>query len=547
MSKDEASIKKKQSTKNEMDRRTFLKYSAGAILATGLSPALGCLDDESSGKNGPPNILFIYPDQHRSDIIGAAGHPFVQTPALDSLAESGVLFSRCHCPAPLCVPSRPSFWTGLLPHQHGAMTDGSYVDPPPKTTLASRIRDEAGYHTAYVGKTHLHETFYQNPPDFGLPHLDDYQAALHQWGFESVKELVGPNQHVGLRSGWTDFIGDAAFERFRAYMADYMANYKKNLQWWTPAPDTYGLSTEDHIDHYTGVAAADWIRRYNDSRPFFLTVGFPGPHSPFDANEELRNLYDPTDPSIPLGPIDPLIGPWDDLIRGTMAYMKGPTTAQDARRLHALYYAKVTLIDRGIASVLNALREKGLDDNTWIIYSSDHGEMLGDHQMIAKIVFFNSSVQVPLIIRPPKGALPWTFRGTGKKDKGKGRGHGICNAPWTCDGLVDGFDLHSTIAEIAGLVPQTPHGASLLSAIERGPNNPNSNIGKEFVVSENMGFAMIRNETGKLVVDFRQGLNPTQFYDLVGDPEERVNAINDPQFEDLRSVLFAKIKEVLNG
>jgi choline-sulfatase len=194
--------------------------------------------------------------------------------------------------------------------------------------------------------------------------------------------------------------------------------------------------------------------------------------------------------------------------------LKGMTPAQN-QTLRTFYYAKITLIDDYIGRIMEILKKKGLLDNTWIIYNSDHGEMLGDHMMSHKIVFYDGALRVPLIIRPPGGI--------------KG---------WQCQGLTDHLDIAVSLIDIAQADPLSgSDGKSLIPQILNGPNNPEAQIGKEVIFSEVYGFSMVCNERYKMAIDPRTQ-KPVELYDLEEDPNELLNLVRDPTLETVRQELL---------
>ncbi len=194
--------------------------------------------------------------------------------------------------------------------------------------------------------------------------------------------------------------------------------------------------------------------------------------------------------------------------------LKDMTESQN-RVMRAYYYAKVSHVDHGIGMVLKALEDKGLMDNTWIVYTSDHGEMLGDHRLSHKSVFYEGALNIPLIIRPPKG------------EKG-----------WKTKGLTDHMDIVESLLDIADAAPmEAGHGASLIPKINEGPDAPDAQKGKEVVFSEVGRFSMVRNERYKMTVDVTTR-NPVEFYDMEQDPDELRNLVEDPAYDNVRTEIF---------
>jgi len=452
-----------------------------------------------------PNIILIFPDQHRGDTMGCRGHPVVQTPNLDRLAAEGVLFEQCCTNSPLCMPARASLISGKYVNEHGVWNNALEADRYGPSHVRN-VRD-AGYHTAVIGKTHLYRH-----QDAG--HTNNHVAKLEDWGYLDTHEVTGPLASVVVDSPYTDYLAqkrliNAYREYLRVYLRGVLRRYSHP---WEEPPCL--VPTEDHLDMYVARKSVEWIENYRGDKPFYLQVCFPGPHDPFDSPAEYRARYNPD--NIPTGimegpapPIPPLVERMLEL--SNLDHM----TEGQNRLMRSYYYAKVTLIDDGIGRLLKALAERGFWDNTWIIYTSDHGEMLGEHRLSHKSVFYQGALSIPCIIRPPGGTKGWKSKA-----------------------LTDQLDIAATILDIAGARPlEASEGCSLLPKIEGGPNGPQAHQGKEVVFSEVHGFSMVRNGRYKMVVHSRTR-QPVELYDLVNDPNELRNLVDEPSLEKVRRELL---------
>ena len=455
-----------------------------------------------------PNIVLIFPDQQRGDTIGCAGNPAVRTSNLDSLASEGVLFGRCSTNSPLCMPARVSLMSGQYVNEHGVWHNNIYADPDRHGPSHVRNIRDAGYHTAVVGKTHLYRHGGEKDMD-----TRNHINKLNDWGFIDTHEIVGPWASARINSYYTDYLAEKGIlDTYREFMLDYLKGMRSGelRRWEEPPPP---LSPEDHMDTYTGRESAKWIRNYKGDKPFYLQVLIPGPHDPFDSPKEYRATYKPED--MPVGIMDkpawPVPSYVDRVMRWSSLY---GMTREQKQILRTFYYAKVTLIDDAIGLVLKALEEKGLMDNTWIIYTSDHGEMLGDHFMCNKIVFYEGALNIPCIIRPPGGT-----------------------SAWRCDGLTDQIDIAATMLDIAGAKAfEKSDGLSLLPKVESGPDAPDAQKHKEAVFSEVNLFSMVLTEQYKMAVDSvtRQ---PLELYDMKNDVNELNNLVMNPDMKGVRDEL----------
>lgn len=463
-----------------------------------------------------PNIIYIFSDQHRGDTIGCMDHPAVITPNLDKLAAEGALFQNCFTNSPLCMPARATMMTGNYVCEHGIWDNNQATDPRGPSHVRN-IRD-AGYHTALIGKTHL----YVHGGGFKRRHTKQKIDVLKDWGFEDIHEITGPIASIIHNSPYTDYLKEKGLLRtYRDYMIEYHRNWAGGTakEWELPP---WPIPTEDHYDSYTGRKTVEWIGKYKGDKPFYLQVLFPGPHDPFDSPAEYRGLYKAAE--MPVAIMDRPKRPRPTNVTFVLKWsgLDGMTPEQN-QLMRAFYYGKISLIDHYIGQIVEALKEKGLLDNTWIIYSSDHGEMLGDHYMNHKIVFYEGALRIPLIIRPPRG-IP----------------------PLKCKGLTDHIDITTTLLDIAGAKPLKDNWSrSLKTQVLEGPEGKNAQKGKDVVFSEVFKFSMVRNERYKLVVKAKSQ-KPVEFYDLKTDPNEINNLVNDPSISDIKQELLdTHLKQLL--
>ncbi|MEZ4240688.1 MAG: sulfatase-like hydrolase/transferase [Myxococcota bacterium] len=498
--------------------------AVGAAGVTGCSAAGPPRDrDGPPVPAGPRNIVYIYADQHRAPVMGALGDPVVLTPNLDALAAESVRFPWMFTNAPLCRPARASMMTGRLAHVHGCWDNDSLADPLGPSHVR-RIRDEAGYRTALIGKSHL--TLIQ-----GHSLAEVNVEKMRQWGFEDSLELLSQITCATKPNPYSDWLGETTpagerskAERYAAYVTAW-----ELLGFPPPDVDPYDLGTADHVDLWCGDLAAAWIRDQaagDDDRPFYLQVNFPGPHPPYDATREFRDRYDPTDPAFPtaiLGPPGTPRSPAVEYLWQSRPELHGLTGA-DSRALIRDYYAKVTLVDEAVGAVLAALAEAGRLDDTWVVYGADHGDLLGDHELWGKVAMYEGGVRTPLLVRPPGGV-----------------------AGWAAEGVVDQLDVTATILGLAGL-DSDGAGDSRVEQLLGGPDAPGAQDGKESVIAlvaatqqGTLRTGMLRRGALKLVYDF-DSARPVELYDLQADPEERSNRVLDPSLQatvaDLRDELL---------
>jgi len=508
-------IESKKST-----RREFIKTSATVAgtavlsqLTFGVPSKSWAKSPDTGGKMqmaDKPNIVLIFTDQQRADTMGYAGDPVARTPHTDRLASEGVVFTRCCATSPVCMATRASLITGKHVNAHGVWAMAN----PGIRHGQSHVRNirDAGYRTAVIGKSHLWP--------HGKGHTRDHIDGLRDWGYNDAVEVTGPTESASTDSPYTDHLAEKGLlDTHREYLRTYIRGQQRgvSLPWELPP---CLLPTEDHLDMYIAGRSEEWINKYQSKEPFYLQVCFGGPHDPWDSPAKYRRMYDADGMSLsisdqPTGPLSPHV---EMLLKYAPAKLDQMSKAQN-RVMKTYYYGKVSLIDDCIGRVLKALEDKGLMENTWIVFSSDHGEMLGDHGLIAKKVFYEGALNIPCIVRPPGGI--------------KG---------WRSNGLTDHLDIGATLLDAAGAAPyEESDGFSLLPLIVAGPDAPNAQKHKEAVLSEiglpPMAYSMIRTDRYKMSVN-TLSRQPVDLYDMSDDPKELHNRVGDPSLKRIRGELL---------
>jgi arylsulfatase A-like enzyme len=449
-----------------------------------------------------PDIVMIVTDQQRYDTIRALGAGHMDTPNIDRLAERGVSFTQCHVTAPSCVPCRASLFTGYYPHTNGVVANGQ----PWSRTWVSDLAS-AGYHCVNIGKMHT------------IPY--DAKAGFHE-------RYVVENKDRFMEGRWFFDEWDKALAAHGLKKQQRVEYRKRDDYRDRLGAFTWDLPERLQSDNFVGGMAKWWLETKPVEKPLFLVVGFPGPHPPYDPTPEIAEKYMARDIPLPevteeemaaLHPVFKEKRQHDvDVDHDSVAWKLEPTR-EEMHRMRAYYCANVEMIDREVGAILDTLEARGRLDDTIIIFTSDHGDCLGDHGLIQKWAPYEEVTRVPLIISAPE-----RFRG--------GR---------SVDELVQLFDLGPTILEWAGVTPDpTFEAISLNPALEGGDF-----AGRRHVFCEQGGdvnltgtrfLTMIRSETHKLV--HFQGMEEGQLFDLVSDPGERVNLWDDPEAAEVRRELM---------
>src|SRR5437660_5204037 len=350
-----------------------MPFTPGAIAAT-VSRRFSSADGSVK-----PNILFVLCDQLRADALGCTGN-WVRTPNIDQIAREGVRFSNCVTNSPVCIPARVSLATGLYPHNTGVWDNCPYELPEATPTWMAAIR-EAGYRTSLFGKTALH----RRGPD-----LRKVEYVLKSYGLDDVDEIRGPRASVDtichMTARW-DSLG-----LLEAFRKDMKQRAGKNKTLVRPSP----LPLTEYYDVYIGQQAKKYLRNYERPEPWFCWVSFAGPHEPWDTPEPYASMYRAQD--MPAPTKRPRLR--DQAPKGELdrKFAESRGKIDNARELRASYAGKVTLIDDQIGEILKEIEARGELDRTVILFTSDHGEMNGDYDLIHKSNFLNPAVRIPLIV-----------------------------------------------------------------------------------------------------------------------------------------------------
>lgn len=458
-----------------------------------------------------PNVLFIMTDQQRADAMSCASNgSWVQTPNLDRIAAEGVRFSNCTTTTPICIPARVTLATGLYPHNTHVWSNLQYALPDEAQTWM-RVLKNMGYRTSIFGKTHLH------------PHrgdLRDREHLLHAWGLDDVDEIGGPRASAAVLSHMTARWQEKGL--WDAYKADFAERFATKPHLVRPST----LPLAEYADVYVGQQAKSYLSKYDRSQPWFCWVTFGGPHEPWDAPEPYASMYDPA--SMPEPQARPEGLAEESRPKGWLdQYMERRTPdfdPGDKGAMRANYAGNVTLIDDQIGEILDVIEERGELDNTVIGFTSDHGEMNGDWDLIYKMNFLNSSARVPLLFRSPKTAA----------DGGK-----VVDIP------VENVDLGPTLIELAGgELDYQQFGQSLVSTWES--ESPESRIAISEINGEMMitdgKYKLMMNREGKVYYLLNQQPDEMETTNLVGEDSQSATQL------DLREQLIERVsKSQLNA
>ena len=510
-----------------------------------------------------PNIVFIITDQHRADHLGCYGNPIVRTPHIDSLAAHGWRAEHFYVANPACMPNRATLMTGRMPSLHGVRANG--IPLPANATTFVELLAAAGYATVSCGKIHLQPMTadgpiwrdaattaaeHQAPP----PHLADArhpdvaasfyeQERIHRWQQEPDHDLQLPYygfQEVHL----TMMHADEAHGHYGRWLAAQDPDIARRvgpehahdngaitaLQAWRTVVPEHLYST-----HYIGERACEFLHRHHQARPtqpFFLQISFNDPHHPFTPPGKYWDMYDPATIPLPAAyappsdtappPLRHLVAERDSGRADRNSWMLQAVSATDVRQAIALTYGAITFIDDTVGKVLATLDQLGLRDNTVVIFTSDHGDFMGDHQLMFKgPMHYQGLIRVPFIWNDP--ALP--HRNT------------------TLAQPAGTLDIARTILARAGLAPY--HGMQGEDLVQR-LHDPTPNHRAMVVEEDNqrtfLGFDRPVRLRTLVAPPWRltvyRGVDWGELYNLDTDPHEHHNLWHHPDHQTTRTHLL---------
>tara|TARA_B110000008_G_scaffold34182_1_gene30333 strand:+ start:5780 stop:7111 length:1332 start_codon:yes stop_codon:yes gene_type:complete len=421
--------------------------------------------------------------------LSGFGHPQCKTPRLDALAKRGVRFENMHCQYPVCGSSRASLMTGLYPYTNGMLGNGGNLrkNLPNVVTLSQLFRNN-GYHAGRVSKIY----------HMGIPFEIIAGTADHDDApsWDETVNIKAPEQNApGERTEWSP--------------------KDKSSQTFTGVEASTG--DLEHADGMAADAAIEFLKQ-NKDKPFFLGCGFVRPHVPLVAPSKYFDRYDRDTmvaPEVPKGDLKDV----PKIIRNYKSIDRYGVTPELHKGLLEAYYASISYMDEQVGRVLKALDELGLRENTIVIFSSDHGYLLGHHHKFQKQHLFEESTRVPFIL-----SVPWMT---------KSHGH-------ASNKITELVDLYPTLAELAGLTPPANlQGQSLLPLL-KNPTTKEWSKDLAFSISRSGGES-IRTSKWRFT-HWGFGAKGEELYDLKNDPNEFTNLARDPNYSGRLNQLKARLK-----
>ena len=491
------------------------------------------------------NLVFIFSDQQRYDTLACYGNDWIKTPNINALSEESFVMERAYVGQPVCTPARGTIVTGLHPHNAGPTVNVIPL-PPEQKTIAEYLPGE--YKTGWHGKWHLgndgnaqhgfqhwistedHSSRFVGLT--GEPSKSDFHNYLEGKGYEPDTELNQDQRGTALLP---DEVTSNIPENWKVFSGGLRSE----------------MPAEDQMAHFLGRSASDFIRE-NKAEPFALYVSTFEPHSPY--NGPYNDLYDPA--SLPTGPAflkKPENAPLISRLRAdnNMQFLQGSdgsdhnyveriaqyndiSSEHGWKQLRARYLANITLVDDMVGMIVDTLKEQGIYEETIIVFTSEHGEMAGDHGMLEKRSMYEESARVPLLIRAPQ----------------------ISKEQKIVSGNFSHVDLVPTLLEMLGCeVPDGLDGKSVANVLEGNGNLRNNEVFVEWngigsIEDRLLGTheinAMHQAPWRTIVYrDWKLNLcasDQCELYNLREDPHELTNLYNVPEYADVVLLLTTKIR-----
>lgn len=460
-----------------------------------------------------PNILFLMTDQHRVDTLGAYGNTCAKTPVIDEIARTGTRFDRWYTPTAICTPARASLLTGMAPFRHGVLANhernvGYLEDLDDGVFTVPEALQDAGYSTALVGKWHA-----------------GYTRTARSFGFDGP-DLPGQAWHNPVEApDYLDYLAENDLppyeisERIRGTLPNGGPGNLLAARLHQPLEATF--------EHYLATRAIEQLEcaaaaRESDGAPFYLQLNFYGPHLPYILPDEYFDLFDASEVELPASITESFEGKPPVQANYAAHWSFDTMPLETSRKLIAIYWGYVAMIDREMGRVMDAMQRLGLAEDTAVFVTSDHGEFTGSHRLHDKgPAMYEDIYRTAGILRVP------------------GQDPGIVR-----DEFVSLLDCSATILDLAGLDPSPAVDSRSLLPLTTRDEVP----WQEDIVCEFHGHhfpypqRMLRTDRYKLVVN-PESVN--ELYDLDADPDEMRNRHEDPEYREIRRQLSTRLYELL--
>jgi len=480
-----------------------------------------------------PNILLITTDQQHYSMLGAV-NKILKTPNLDRLADEGMRFERAYCANPTCSPSRASILTGMYPSKHGCWSLGTKL-PESTETLSAYLKDN-GYATALIGKAHFQPT--KSTSEYPSIETPEYMWDLDFWrnfhkdfyGFEHIELLRNHTAEHWAGQHYVAWLEDNGYKNWRKYFFRPRGRMRNRYMGRWNIPEKYHYNT--FIAERTNAMLEEYKR---EDKPFFLWASFPDPHYPQLVPAPWDKMYDPKDIELPefsyseheknppyfaeVCKRHPKLDEYRETGMGVHGLQRHYYNKHQLKRQVAYAYGMMSFTDKYIGIILDKLKSLGLENDTLIIFTTDHGDLFGQHGLRHKCIFhYEDLLRVPMIVKYnghiPKGAVN--------------------------DSLQSLIDLAPTILDYCGLaIPQCMQGID-----ERAVWDGRESAKRTFVINENRHEPHVMHMVSYIENDYKitvhEGRTYGELYDLKNDPEEHNDIWQDSDARNIKAELLYK-------
>ncbi len=475
-----------------------------------------------------PNVIVITTDQQRYDSLGLHGSSFMHTPAMDRIGNEGVSFSRAYCPNTVCTPSRVSIMTGLHLSRHGAYNIGtsSVID---SSYFLSSILGENGYRTHHIGKAHWYPWAADNPETAAI---DQEGSPYTDFAGFQTAEVCRGHGTWGLTGHYAHWLQE------KGYSPEQFAVE----QLFTDDPNETGdwnLPVSAHSNSWLAERAIHFLKNHTKNQPFYLNLGFQDPHHPHILPQDFEDRVDPADIPLPECHLDeeknlaehiPFFhqggigtsrfnGKFQMAGNGNSAWKPYFQDERKARATRAYYYSMVQLIDKRLGEILDTLDEQGLRENTIVVFTTDHGEMLGDHGIGQKgPLIYEGVTHIPFLMRYPAGFEPGNI-----------------------DDCVSLTDVVPTILDFVQIEDSAARdGISLKNYLQGGMAPERKGVRIEYKEEpDRIRYKCWVTKDWKLAVYLGESFG--ELYDLTNDPGERNNLFHCPEHHETKTSLLIEM------
>jgi arylsulfatase len=492
---------------NRVMKHRIKSVCRGALISGGSLLCLGHGTEISPDKTGmitqnrtsPPNIILIMTDQHNAGYLHCLGRTYLKTPNLDALAQQSAIFTSAYTASPVCGPSRAAIFTGQYAVRNGVYSN--WIPLKNKSLLLTEHLSEAGYHNVMIGKLHLtpvdssHGFHCRRICDSPYDVYDKREVQVNdylQWAAKSaginrekLVEMAGESERLGADDP-------------RFWLGNSWADDKHQMTTWT------------------GNEAVSFIKGYDGKQPFFMHISFFGPHHPYSTCEPWNSMYKPEEVVLP-----------PTLKKDKPGSQKGnhfDWPENIWREIIAKYSGSISAIDLQIGRIVAELKEKGLWDNTLIVFTSDHGDSMGDFSRLGKGTMLESSVKVPFLIKPPGNNL------SGEK----------------FPEVINLIDLYATFLDYAGVPESSPADSRSLRQLLNGDSVWNNRTFSSLCSEDcRNGQVMLISDKFKCVVNLKDGAMSAELYDRAEQVADLHNIADNPEYYEIKEKMKSTIEEWL--